>query len=153
MSWALPLDALATLRQQHRFTAADVDERIVTFPQTWTAIMDDPSGATYAPVSYAQATNNLRYCLAVGLHDGKVYVEQFDDVHLHDDAILETAKRITPRPDADLGRIFETSDKATTHLEVMLKSGSHLALQVDYPRGSPQNPAIMAALSHPAGSC
>jgi 2-methylcitrate dehydratase PrpD len=144
--WALPLDALAALCQQHRFTAADVDEMIVTFPQTWTAIMDDPSGATYAPVSYAQATNNLRYCLAVGLHDGKVYVEQFDDAHRHDAAILETARRVTPRPDADLGRIFETSDKATTHLEVMLKSGSHFALQVDYPRGSPQNPATMAEL-------
>jgi 2-methylcitrate dehydratase PrpD len=144
--WALPLDALAALCQQHRFTAADVDEMIVTFPQTWTAIMDDPSGATYAPVSYAQATNNLRYCLAVGLHDGKVYVEQFDDAHLHDAAILETARRVTPRPDADLGRIFETSDKATTHLEVMLKSGSHVVLQVDYPRGSPQNPATMAEL-------
>jgi 2-methylcitrate dehydratase PrpD len=28
----------------------------------------------------------------------------------------------------------------------MLKSGSHVALQVDYPRGSPQNPATMAEL-------
>ncbi len=142
--WALPLDALAALREQHRFTAADVDEMIVTFPQTWTAIMDDPTGATYAPVSYAQATNNLRYCLAVGLHDGKVYVEQFDDAHLHDAAIIETAKRVTPRPDADLARIFETSDKATTHLEIILTSGTRYNLQVDYPRGSPQNPATAA---------
>jgi len=144
--WALPLDALAALREHHHFTAADVDEMIVTFPQTWTAIMDDPSGATYAPVSYAQATNNLRYCLAVGLHDGQVYVGQFDDAHLHDAAILETARRVTPRPDADLGRIFETSDKATTHLEIILKSGSHLTLQIDYPRGSPQHPATTAEL-------
>uniref|UniRef100_UPI001177F3C1 MmgE/PrpD family protein n=1 Tax=Candidatus Entotheonella palauensis TaxID=93172 RepID=UPI001177F3C1 len=93
---------------------------------------------------YAQATNNLRYCLAVDLHDGKVYVEQFDDAHLHNAAIIETARRVTPRPDAGLGHIFETSDKATTHLEVILKSGAHYQLQVDYPRGSPQNPAAMA---------
>ena len=144
--WALPLDALAALRQEHGFTADDVDEMIVTFPQTWTAIMDDPSGATYAPVSYAQATNNLRYCMAVGLRDGKVYVEQFDEAHLHDAAVIETARRVTPRPDADLGRIFESSDKATTHLEVALKSGSRFNLQVDYPRGSPQNPATTAEL-------
>ncbi len=144
--WALPLDALAALRQEHRFTVADVDEMIVTFPQTWTAIMDDPSGATYAPVSYAQATNNLRYCLAAGLHDGKVYVEQFDDAHLHNPTILETARRVTPRPDADLGRIFESSDKATTHLEVVLTSGIHYHLQVDYPRGAPQNPATITEL-------
>ena len=144
--WALPLDALATLQAQHGFDAADVDEMVVTFPQTWTAIMDDPSGSTYAPVSYAQATNNLRYCLAAALHDGRVYLEQFDDAHLHNPAIIETARRITPRPDAELGRIFETTDRAPTHLEVILKSGNRYQLEVDYPRGSPQNPATHAEL-------
>jgi 2-methylcitrate dehydratase PrpD len=99
---------------------------IVTFPQNWTAIMGDPTGATCAPVNYAQATDNLRYCLAVGLHDGIVYLEQFDDAHLHNPAILDTARRITPRPDAEFGRIFE--------------------LHVDYPRGSPPNPATREEL-------
>jgi len=139
--WALPLDALAILRAEHGFGVADIEEMIVTFPQNWTAIMDDPTGATYAPVNYAQATNNLRYCLAAGLHDGIVYLDQFDDAHLHNPAILDTARRITPRPDAEFGRIFETTDQAPTHLEVILKSGAHYQLRVDYPRGSPPNPA------------
>ncbi len=51
--WALPLDALAAVRAAHPFSVADVERMEVTFPQNWTAIMDDPSGATYAPVNYA----------------------------------------------------------------------------------------------------
>jgi 2-methylcitrate dehydratase PrpD len=144
--WALPLDAAAALQAQHGFTAADVEEIVVTFPRNWTAIMDDPSGATYAPANYAQATNNLRFCLAVGLHEGRVYLEQFDAAHLHNPAILETARRIIPRPDAEFGRIFETTDQAPTHLEVVLKSGARYHLRVDYPRGCPQHPAAPAEL-------
>ena len=144
--WALPLDALAELRARHRFSAADVERMEVTFPQNWTAIMDDPSGATYAPATYAQATNNLRFCLALGLHEGRVYIDEFAPARLGDPAILETARRVVPRPDADLGRIFETTDRAPTRLEVVLRSGARHVQEVDYPRGSPKNPAPRADL-------
>jgi 2-methylcitrate dehydratase PrpD len=144
--WALPLDALAALRAGHPFEAADVERVEVTFPQNWTAIMDDPSGATYAPATYAQATNNLRFCLALGLHEGRVYVDEFDEAHLRDPAILETARRVIPRPDAALGHVFETTDRAPTRLEVILRSGARHVLEVDYPRGSPKNPATRGEL-------
>ena len=139
--WALPLDALAILRSRHAFGPADVDAMTVTFPGNWTAIMDDPTGATYAPANYAQATNNLRYCLAVGLHAGRVHLDEFDEKHLRDPAILETARRVEPRPDAALGTIFETTDKAPTRLDVKLRSGVTHTIAVEYPRGCPQHPA------------
>ena len=119
-----PLDALATLRAAEPFAPGDVERMEVTFPQNWTAIMDDPSGATFAPASYSQATNNLRFCLALGLHEGRVYIDEFDERHLRDAAILDTARRVIPHPDAELGRIFETTDRAPTRLEVVLKSGA-----------------------------
>ena len=144
--WALPLDALATIRASHPFSATDVERIEVTFPQIWTAIMDEPSGATYAPATYAQATNNLRFCLAVGLHAGRVYIDEFDEAHLRDAAILDTARRVIPRPDAALGRIFESTDRAPTRLDVLLTSGARHVLDVDYPRGSPKNPATRAEL-------
>jgi len=139
--WALPLDALAALRARHRFTAADVEEMVVTFPQNWTAIMNDPTGASDAPATYAQATNHLGFCLALGLHEGRVHIDQFDAAHLRDPVLLETARRVVLRPDAGLGKIFETTDRAPTRLEVRLRSGTCHVLEVDYPRGSPQNPA------------
>ena len=144
--WALPLDALAALRAEHPFSAAQVERVEVTFPQNWTAIMDDPSGATYAPATYAQATNNLRFCLALGLHAGRVHIAEFAEAHLRDPAILETARRVIPRPDAALGRIFETTDRAPTRLDVLLTTGARHVVEVDYPRGSPKNPATRAEL-------
>jgi 2-methylcitrate dehydratase PrpD len=119
---------------------------VVTFPQNWTAIMDDPTGATYAPATYAQATNNLRFCLALGLHEGRVHVDTFDEAHLRAPAVLDIARRVVPRPDAERGRIFETTDRAPTRLEVRLRSGARHELEVDYPRGCPQNPASRAEL-------
>jgi 2-methylcitrate dehydratase PrpD len=53
---------------------------------------------------------------------------------------------VIPRPDATLGHIFETTDRAPTHLEVVLRSGARHVLDVAYPRGSPKNPATRAEL-------
>src|SRR5262249_819770 len=144
--WALPLDALAAMRAEQPFSAADVEQMDVTFPQNWTAIMDDPSGAVYAPANYAQATNNLRFCLALGLHEGRVYIDEFDESRLRNPAILDTARRVIPHPDAALGRIFETTDRAPTRLEIAFKSGTRPAMEGDYPRGSPKNPSTRAEL-------
>jgi 2-methylcitrate dehydratase PrpD len=145
--WALPLDALAAMQREHRFTHRDVAEVIVTFPETWTTIMDPRSrDADWAPVSYSQATNDMRYCVAAGLRDGRVHVEQFDDAHLRDPEIRDLARRVTQRPDPSLNTYWETTDKAPTDTEVVLKSGVRHRKHVDYPRGAPQNPATRAEL-------
>lgn len=145
--WALPLDALAAMQREHRFTHRDVAEVIVTFPETWTTIMDERSrDPDWAPRSYSQATNDMRYCVAAGLRDGRVHVEQFDEAHLADPEIRDLARRVTQRPDPALNRYWETTDKAPTDTEVVLKSGVRHRKHVDYPRGAPQNPATRAEL-------
>jgi 2-methylcitrate dehydratase PrpD len=145
--WALPLDALAAMQREHRFTHEDVAEVLVTFPETWTTIMDPRSrDADWAPVSYSQATNDLRYCVAAALRDGRVHVEQFDPAHLADPEIRDLARRVVQRPDPALDRYWETTDKAPTDTEVVLKSGVRHRKHLDYPRGAPQNPATRAEL-------
>jgi 2-methylcitrate dehydratase PrpD len=145
--WALPLDALAILRQEHGFTGGDIDRVEVTFPQTWVAINDAAGKATWdAPHTYSQATNDLRYCVGVGLLDGRVHVEQFDERHLRDPAVLALARRVIPHPEPALNPIWETTDKAPVDVELHLKSGGRHRLHVDYPRGAPQNPATRAEL-------
>jgi 2-methylcitrate dehydratase PrpD len=145
--WALPLDAIAALQREHGFTAGDVAGIEVTFPQTWMSIMEaGAEGETWRPRSYSQATNDLRYCLAVGLRDGRVHVEQFDGAHLADPEILDLARRIVPRPEIALNSVWETTDKAPVDLEVRLAGGRTLRMHVDYPRGAPQNPATRAEI-------
>ncbi|MBI2202302.1 MAG: MmgE/PrpD family protein [Candidatus Rokubacteria bacterium] len=145
--WALPLDALAALRAAHGFSHADVAEVVVTFPQAWTAIMSERSlDPGWIPETYSQATNDLRYGVAVGLRDGRVHVEQFDEAHLRDPAVHELARRVIPRPEPAFDAAWETSDRAPVDVEVVLTSGAHHALHVDYPRGAPQNPATREEL-------
>lgn len=119
----------------------------MTFPQTWVAINDAAGKTTWdAPHTYSQATNDLRYCVGVGLLDGRVHVEQFDERHLRDPAVLDLARRVIPHPEPALNPIWETTDKAPVDVELHLKSGARHRLHVDYPRGAPQNPATRAEL-------
>ncbi len=145
--WALPLDALAALRQTHGFTHADVAEIVVTFPQAWTAIMSERSrDPDWMPETYSQATNDLRYGVAVGLRDGRVHVEQFDERHLHDAAVRDLARRVVPRPEPAFDAAWETTDRAPVDVEVVLTSGARHTMHVDHPRGAPQNPATREEL-------
>lgn len=145
--WALPLDALGAMRREHGFTHADVAEVSVTFPETWTTIMDERSrDPEWWPRSYSQATNDMRYCVAAGLRDGRVYVEQFDALHLADPEIRALGRRVVQRPERALNHFWETTDKAPTDVDVVLKNGVRHRMHVDYPRGAPQNPATRAEL-------
>jgi len=82
----------------------------------------------------------------VGLLDGRVHVEQFDERHLRDPAVLDLARRVISHPEPALNPIWETTDKAPGDVEVLLKNGARHRLHVDYPRGAPQNPATRAEL-------
>jgi 2-methylcitrate dehydratase PrpD len=140
--WALPLDALAALSRAHGFGAADVSEVVVRFPEAWTAIMNSAAAdPAWTPSNYSQATNDLRYCVAVGLTDGRVHVEQFDDAHLRDPAVLGLVRRVIPRPDPALNSAWEAGDAAPTDVEVALRNGARHRMHVDHPRGAPENPA------------
>jgi 2-methylcitrate dehydratase len=77
----------------------------------------------------------------VGLHDGRVHIDQFDEAHLRDPRVLDLARRVIPHPDTALDPAWETTDKAPVDVDLWLKSGVRHHLHVDYPRGAPQNPA------------
>jgi aconitate decarboxylase len=92
------LDALSGLRAEAGFGAADVERLEVSLPEgSFKAV-----GFPYRPSTVATAQLNLRYCLAVMLLDGQVFLEQFGEHRLARPDLTELVGRIQVRHDPAL---------------------------------------------------
>lgn len=94
--------------------------------------------------SAASAQLNLAYCTAVALMDGEVFVDQFSEDRLSDEATIALARRVRTvhDPQMDQGGMFQRRST----VEVTLLDGSARAA-VGIQRGQPDNPVGAADVS------
>jgi 2-methylcitrate dehydratase PrpD len=86
------------------------------------------------PRTYHEAQVSLPYAVAVSLLEGKAFLEQYSDEKLKDPIVQNLSQRVEIKTVEGLPR------DVSCRLEVVLISGESLTSQVDYPRGSIQNP-------------
>jgi 2-methylcitrate dehydratase PrpD len=98
----------------------------------------NPEWANYhgnkEPKSYHEAQVSLPFATALAMVYGKVFVEQFSDENLKNAQIMNLCKMVNIEPDPALPR------GVSCKIIVTLKNGEQLSSQVDYPKGSLQNP-------------
>jgi 2-methylcitrate dehydratase PrpD len=87
-----------------------------------------------APRTYHEAQVSLPYSVAVALTDGQALFAQYNDARLNEPMLLRLSKMVDVTVDASLPR--GVSCKMTMTME----DGSTYVSQVDYPKGSIQNP-------------
>ena len=107
-----PIEGLLALRQQHGFTADDVESVESNF-HLHSLSRTDPQEAIAGP-------NSMPFILAIALLDGKVALEQFTDEKIHDPCVRAVMQKIKPRPNAHRPGEPERADRIT----VTLKNGS-----------------------------
>jgi 2-methylcitrate dehydratase PrpD len=124
-----PLDALADLQAQRRFSAQEV-ERIDV----------EMSHATYhhgwwvpeRPLTPIGAQMNVGYALAVAVIDGEALVQQFTPARIDRDDVWDLIPRITAHHQPD----FDAPDqKFRVRLTVLLRDGTRLHTERGAPRG------------------
>lgn len=86
------------------------------------------------PKTYHEAQVSLPYAVAVALTDGQALFEQFNDARLPEPMLIRLSEMIEITTDASLARgvscrMTMTMDDGTSHVS-----------QIDYPKGSIQNP-------------
>lgn len=86
------------------------------------------------PRTYHEAQVSLPYSVAVALTDGQALFAQYNDARLNEPMLLRLSKMVNVTVDASLPR--GVSCKMTMTME----DGSTYVSQVDYPKGSIQNP-------------
>ena len=97
-----------------------------------------------APRTPYQAKFSIAYCVAAGLLDGRVGLDQFTPERLHDPAIAALLERTQVLVADNLSAKYPAAWPARVTLT--LSNGAILTASADYPRGNPENPVSTAQL-------
>lgn len=86
------------------------------------------------PKTYHEAQVSLPYSVAVALNDGQALFDQYNDARLPEPQLKRLANMVEFEVDADLPR------GVSCRMTVQMDGGEVYTSQVDYPKGSIQNP-------------
>jgi 2-methylcitrate dehydratase PrpD len=125
----LAIDCALAIGREHRIDPAQISNITVFRHPRW---------AHYhmikRPRTYHEAQMSLPFAVAVSLVEGDAFLEQFSEEKLKDARIQKLSGMVESRTIDGLPR------DVSCRMEVTLKDGAHYVTQVDYPKGSMQNP-------------
>jgi 2-methylcitrate dehydratase len=96
------------------------------------------SADKWHPQSHETADHSMPYAVAVVLMYGTIDDHYYEDPYLHDTRLLELVGRVKCLPSTEADE--HEADYNQCDLEVVLKSGAHKSIRVDYHRGHWKNP-------------
>jgi 2-methylcitrate dehydratase PrpD len=131
-----PVEAVLALRDEHRFTAADVAAITIAGNDRMDKVNNIP-----VPADVMLAQYSIPFSVALALYRDPVDPRSFDDAAVHDRAILDLAARtrIAVVPSQD------RRDLAVT-VPVRLKDGREVSRRVTSFKGTPERPLDRAEL-------
>jgi aconitate decarboxylase len=127
------LDALATIRKRHPFTAADVERIIVHASQ----VTVDHAGWPYRPEGLTAAQLNLPFCAATLILTGDAFVDQFTADCVTDPVRIELSRKVEVVQDPAITALG-AAHRHHVRVEVYFRDGSVERETRDAPRGSEQ---------------
>ena len=89
------------------------------------------------PQSRETADHSLPYLLAVGLREGDIDEQSFDDAHLADQQTRALMAKIAVHEDPEFTRAWP--DLLKTRLRISQRDGTALELESDFSRGHPRS--------------
>jgi 2-methylcitrate dehydratase len=131
-----PISAALQVCREHQIAAEDVAAIHVETTTRGADILSDPS--KFAPKTKETADHSLPYVIAAAVADGNVLPDSFSDEKLVDPRIWELLGKIKVIADPEIDALFPGVKRARVTITT-LEGNSHTA-QVDYAKGSPQNP-------------
>ena len=131
-----PISAALQVCQDHQITAEDIGEILVETTTRGADILSDPS--KYKPTTKETADHSLPYVIAAAVADGNVLPNSFSDEKLKDPRIWNLLSKIRVIADPEIDALFPKFKRA--RVRITTKAGQVHTTQVDYAKGSPQNP-------------
>jgi 2-methylcitrate dehydratase PrpD len=125
-----PIEALLSLREQHRFAPADVQEIVVGGIEKLVT-----HHAIDKPGDLMTAQYSLPFCLALSLYFDPRNPDAFTEARLRDQKIAGTARLVRLKVDREIEEKWDRAARVT----VRLKSGKSFSALTVHFKGSPQN--------------
>src|SRR5215468_3839183 len=131
-----PVEATLDLRNEHKFTAADVAAITIAGNERMAKTNNIP-----APPDMMMAQYSIPFSVALSLYRDPIDPRSFDESAVHDPAILDLAARtkIVPTPGQDRRNLVVT-------VTVKLKDGREVSRKVTSFKGTPERPMERADL-------
>ena len=123
------IDCALDVRKQDGFKAEDVQAIAFERHPDWARYHQNKT-----PRTYHEAQVSLPFSVAVALLEGKALLKQYSDRNIKNAQVKRLSDIVTIEEDASLPRGVSCRMTAT------LRGGRKLTSQVDYPKGSIQNP-------------
>jgi len=125
------LDSIRAIQKRRPFTIDELDKIVVHGSQ----VTVDHVGWPYRPEGLTSAQLNLPFCVATLLLEGDVFVDQFKESCVHDQARIALSRRVECVEDPSItarGSRF----RHMVRVEVVLRDGSRHEETMEAPRGS-----------------
>jgi 2-methylcitrate dehydratase len=131
-----PISAAIKVCTDHNLAAEDITEILVETTTRGADILSDPS--KYKPETKETADHSLPYVIAAAVADGNVLPDSFTDEKLKDPRIWDLLGKIKVIADPEIDALFPGVKRA--RVTITTNAGDTHQAQVDYAKGSPQNP-------------
>ena len=131
-----PISAALQIRQEQNLSPDQIAEVLVETTVRGADILSDPS--KYKPKTRETADHSLPYVIAAALADGNVLPSSFSDEKLVDPVIWDLLGKINVIADPEIDALFPGVKRA--RVSITTTNGEKHTSQVDYAKGSPENP-------------
>ena len=130
------IDALKTILREHPEVRAENVRRICIRTTRATKLH---VGWPYEPKSMTTAQMNLKFCVAILLHDRDFFVDQITEKSIRNEAVVKTTKTIEVVEDPELEALGDEG-RHGVNLEVELQDGRNYGEKVLHAKGSDKHP-------------
>jgi 2-methylcitrate dehydratase PrpD len=144
------IEAAARLMREHRIDPDDI-AAVRLVGSRLNLMLAEPAAQKRRPATAIDAKFSIPFTTATALRRGTVTLDDFTEQALCNSAVLDLAGRV--QFEADLTRAPSGPDVLRGTVELEMRSGERLTLQIDEPSGSPKRPASEAALIEKFRDC
>lgn len=129
------IDCALNILRERKVSYEEIEEIMVRRHPAWADFH-----LSYDYETYHTAQTSLPYSVAVALVDGAAFIQQYSEQKIKDQRVLDLAKKVKITRDPTLPRGVSCA------MNIRMKDGAEYESQVDYPKGSVQNPMTDAEL-------
>ena len=130
------LYAIQELRKAHSLQPEDIAEIKLYVNDITNYLINNPQPQTPYGGKFS-----IQYCSAAMLKFGEVGIAQFSEECIHNKELTDLMQRIEVIRDEAMEQLHTAdASKLASKVEIQLQNGQTLTMQVDYPKGDPENP-------------
>lgn len=127
------IEAAVCMRNEHEIASSDIDRIQV---KTYSLAVNKHDHTEI--LGEGSAKMSIPYSVAVALVKGKAGLPEFDSGSVTDAEVLALTKRVEVGSDEEISRDFPA--KQTAVVDIVTKDKRTYSMQVDFPKGEPENP-------------